>query len=313
MWTKAPIIQFTRDDPRWPTMLNALDQVKTTCAPTAINVMGDLPTFERSVAIVGTRAASAHALSFTEALAFELAQAECTIVSGGARGIDAAAHRGALNAGKATVAVLGSALQKPYPKHHLTLFKEIIERGALVSEYPDPNAPMFASNFLNRNRLIAALAKIVIVVEAPEKSGALSTAAWARQLGLPICSVPSSPWNYYALGSLGLLKHGAQICTSAQDVLSIGAMNPQRTLSATAHDEPTRPKRQALRVSLSPQAKQLLSLVNKGVAQVDELVQASGLGISETVAGLTELSLAGYVHEPLPGQYTRQARGRSFV
>ncbi|MFW6023278.1 MAG: DNA-processing protein DprA, partial [Myxococcota bacterium] len=203
-------------EPRWPRELGDLRD-----PPPVLHVAGDPPPWPRAVAIVGTRRADDDALEFTHRLAGELARAGCTVLSGGARGIDAAAHEGALEQGGCTVAVLATGLQRAYPPQNAGLLAEVARRGALVSETAD--CEPHRGRFLGRNRLIAALARVVVVVQAPYKSGALSTAAHARRLGRPLLAVPASPWDIRGEGSLALLAQGAGICTRAPDVLSVAA------------------------------------------------------------------------------------------
>src|SRR5690606_22400838 len=149
---------------------------------------------ERSVAIVGTRTPDPEAAELARDLAYELGQAGCVVLSGGARGIDAAAHEGALDAGSPTVAVLATGLASAYPPTHGALFGRIANRGALLTESDDEAAPQ-AYRFLRRNALLAALAKVVVVVQAPIRSGALSTAAHARRLGRDLLAVPWAPFD----------------------------------------------------------------------------------------------------------------------
>src|SRR3954470_13150569 len=167
----TPISVLVPGDASWPSALSEL-----VSPPLEIALQGRLPDLTGAVAIVGTRKPNRQAMAFARALACELAEAGRTIVSGGAGGIDTAAHRGALDAGGVTIAVLPTGLADPYPAHNRPLFAQLLERGALLSE-SERAVPGFASSFLARNRLIAALASVVIVVQAPIQSGALSTAA----------------------------------------------------------------------------------------------------------------------------------------
>ena len=172
--------------------------------PEQIDVCGELPDWSQALAIVGTRHPYPEAAAFARTLANELARAGHVIVSGGAEGIDYEAHVGALEAGGRSVAVLGAPLDRPYPSAHLPLFQAIAGRGAVLTEYPS-GALVYPARFLERNRLIAALARRVIVVQAPSRSGALSTAREAIKLGRPLLAVPFAPWQSQAEGTLGLL------------------------------------------------------------------------------------------------------------
>ncbi|MCB9614286.1 MAG: DNA-protecting protein DprA [Sandaracinus sp.] len=164
--------------------------------PERLFVAGDLPGAGLSVAIVGTRAADPEPLRFAHRLAFDLTRAGVLVVSGGALGIDAAAHRGALDAGGPTVAVLASGLRRAYPPEHVSLFEQIAEQGALLCEYEDVKP--HRGRFLERNRLVAAMCDAVVVVQAPDRSGALNTAATARTLGRLVFAVPAAPWDLRA-------------------------------------------------------------------------------------------------------------------
>ncbi|MET0287430.1 MAG: DNA-processing protein DprA, partial [Polyangiales bacterium] len=202
------------DDEAYPACLRELRD-----PPRTLHVEGTLPSLERAVAIVGTRRVDAAGLRFARELASDLARAGCTIVSGGAHGIDTAAHEGALDVGGATIAVLPSRLDEPYPPRNRLLFEHIAATGALLGEH-ELEPVRYASVFLARNRLIAALARITIVVQAPVQSGALSTAAHARKLGRPLMAVPFAPWEVRGAGCLELLAEGALMLRSSADVLA---------------------------------------------------------------------------------------------
>ena len=203
--------------PPWPRPLARLAALAA--PPTTLRLRGELePADARRVAIVGTRGASAPGLRFARTLAAELARDGLIIVSGGARGIDRAAHEGALAAGGRTWAVLPTGFRPPYPASHRGLFGRVLESGgALLSELDDgtPAAPF---RFLQRNRLIAALADVVLVVEAPSRSGALNTVEHASALGVPVLVAPVPPHEERLLGSLALLAAGHGACVDADGV-----------------------------------------------------------------------------------------------
>lgn len=179
---------------------------------------GAVPARERCVAIVGSRAASPYGATQAGRLAADLAALGITVVSGLARGIDAAAHRGALAGRGRTLAVVPSGLDRVTPAHHAGLADEIAARGgALLSEI-ESGAPFGPGAFVKRNRLIAALSAVTVVVEAAERSGALTTAAWARALGRPVLAVPGDVDRPGARGCLALLRGGALPCADAGDV-----------------------------------------------------------------------------------------------
>lgn len=170
------------------------------------------------VAVVGARAASVRACRMTEELTSDLAAAGVVIASGMARGIDGAAHEGALAVGGRTLAVLGTGVDIVYPREHRKLRERIARTGLLVTELP-PGAPPRAFHFPRRNRILAALAHVLIVVEAEPKSGALVTTRWALELGRDVMVVPRSPWDAGSLGVNRLLRDGAHPVLDAGDVL----------------------------------------------------------------------------------------------
>lgn len=207
--------------------LGALDH-----PPSALRVRGELRDGRR-VAIVGTRRASDDGQRFTRLLARDLAAVGAVILSGGAAGIDAAAHRGALAAGGATWAVLPTGFSPAYPRRHTRLFATIAQTGgALLSELAD-GTPAAKFRFLHRNRLVAALAEVVILVDVPERSGALDTAAHARRLGRPVLVAPVPPLETHFVGSHRLLVEGFPPCMSTRSVLrALGEAEPEPSILA---------------------------------------------------------------------------------
>ena len=179
-----------------------------------------LPTDAQAVAIVGARRASFQGRAFTRQLAGELTEAGFTVISGLARGIDAAAHRGALEAGGRTLGVLASGLEAVYPPEHQGLTERIAASGAVLSEFPPLAAPR-RHTFPQRNRIVAGLSRAVVVVEAGARSGALITADFALQEGRELLAMPGSLRDPLAQGSNALIKDGARLLESAQDVLDL--------------------------------------------------------------------------------------------
>ena len=187
--------------------------------PDKLHLFGDFgegPT----VALVGSRNAEPAAIRFTFSLAEELAARGVRIVSGGALGIDTAAHRGALSGGGHTICVIGSGFDFLYPSENDALFTEIAEKGALVSEF-DPRQPPTKWTFPKRNRIVAALSDAVIVTQAKERSGALITARLAKELDVPVGAVPSTPGDPHNRGGHRLLKAGAPLVEDARDVFAL--------------------------------------------------------------------------------------------
>ena len=222
-----------------------------------------------SVAVVGARACSGYGASVARSLARELAGAGLVVVSGLARGVDGEAHRGALEAGGTTVAVLGCGIDRDYPAAHADLARRIAGGGLVVSEYA-PGVDPAPWRFPARNRIVAGLAAATVVVEARERSGALITADLALEEGRDVFAVPGEITSALSAGTNGLLKLGAAPLTSAADVLSSFGIEP----------EP--------RESSSP----LLELLP---ATADELVRRTGLAAADVAAALVQLELDGRV------------------
>jgi DNA processing protein len=239
---------------------------------------------ERAIAVVGARAATPYGVTQARRLASGLATLGFTIVSGLARGIDAAAHRGALDAGGATVAVLPGGLDPVTPAHHAALAEAIAARGALVSERPAGTA-VHPGMFLRRNRLIAALGEATVVVEAASHSGALDTAAWARRLGRPLLAVPGDVDREQSRGCLDLLRAGARPCAEAADVLA--------ALPASAP-------------AAGPAAR-LLAALDEEPRDLESLARGGALAAGEALAALLELEWSGLA-VAVPGQRWRRAR-----
>jgi DNA processing protein len=288
----APPALLTPSDAAWPDGLSDLPDARS------LRVAGTIPPLDRAVAIVGTRFADSDALAFTHRLAQALAAHGVTIVSGGASGIDAAAHEGALAVNSPTVAVLAFSLAHAYPKSHGRLFSEIAQSGALVCEVPDMRSP-FPGAFLRRNRLIAALVQAVVVVQAPARSGALSTAAWANRLKRKVFVVPSAPWDARGEGCLGLLRQGAGICTSAADVLSLPPLSAQQALWPL----PTPAGESNDDAGLPDHSRRVLHALQAGRQHPDDLALLLDVPMAALQEALLTLVLAGLVWQDSDGTY----------
>ncbi len=277
--------------------------------PERVWFRGRLPALRRAVAVVGTRAASEEAIEFTEALARDLALAGCVVLSGGARGIDAAAHRGALDAGGVTVAILGGGLERPYPREHVPLFERIVaEGGALLSEASPREHPR-PGRFLARNRLLAALGRAVVVVQAPHRSGALSTARAARRLGRPLFVVPFSPWERAAIGGIRLLAaQEARICLSARDVLTVavpgGAPCPAGDAVSTMRSFPP------IESDRSQGGSPILDAFGSSGRTIDEAARHLGWPVHRVQRELVHLLVEGRLASVPGGRYRAARRGR---
>jgi DNA processing protein len=294
--TATPAVQLLRpEDPAFPSELgDAQPPVRE------LSLRGVLPSLEHAVAIVGTRTPDPHALRFAHRLAAELAEAGCTIVSGGALGIDSAAHRGALEARGKTIAVLPTGVERPYPRGNHALFRTIVEHGALVSE-GQGSRPGYDSAFLERNRIIAALARCVVIVQAPQKSGALSTAAHAKRIGRPLWVVPQAPWEPRGAGCLTLLSQGALVCRDSRDVLSLAAPGGGNSPG----QQPWTPKKLARFRDLEDDELRVVEALSEGTLQVDELCERAELPAARVQRALLMLLLSKVIQEVGCGRYAR--------
>lgn len=202
--------------------------------PSKIYVMGELPRNQPSVAIVGTRKATAEGMELARKWARQLAASGAVVVSGLAMGIDAAAHEGTLGADGITVAVLACGLDSIYPRQNEKLAKRILESGgAIISEYPE-GTPSYPDQFLARNRIVSGLSAAVIVVEAPERSGSLATARLAAEQGREVFVAPGSVNNFNYRGSHKLIRDGARLAGSVEDILEdLGMKIPNPKLQIT--------------------------------------------------------------------------------
>lgn len=278
----------TREPPRcilpgngdWP---RGLDELRR--APEELHVRGMLPTVP-GLAIVGTRRADADALRFTRRLATAAVRAGRVVVSGGALGIDAAAHEGALDEGGATLAVLAGGVIQAYPSRHARLFARIVESGAVVSEHLDV-AP-HPGRFLARNRIIAALSEQVVVVQAPSKSGALSTAEHATEIDRPVWVVPASPWDPRGGGCLALLKRGARLLCDPSELFGGDVREREQTLPLA-----------------SPEALAVWHALGSTPLHADELARTLKRDARSIQAALLELVLIGAAEERPGARFAR--------
>jgi DNA processing protein len=244
---------------------------------------------QRRVAVVGSRLPDEYGVDLARAIAGGLARAGLTVVSGGALGIDGAAHEAALEAGGHTVAVLGTGVDVCYPAAHRALFARILEAGgALVSEQPDGTRGL-PGNFPRRNRIVSGLSEAVVVVRAGERSGALITAAWARAQGVPVLAVPGDVRDPLSAGTTALLRGGARAAASAEDVLA-----------ALGVDAPK--ERQLPLPRLCAGESALLSALARRPRHADEVARAAGLAPGAALAALLALEVQGLC-EQRPGHY----------
>jgi DNA processing protein len=269
---------LARSDPGFPSLLRAIHD-----PPPGLFLRGDAEAellARPAVAIVGARACSPYGRQVARRLGRELAAAGLVVVSGLARGIDAEAHRGALESGGTTIAVLGCGIDRDYPAANRELARQVAATGLVVSEYA-PGVEPAPWRFPARNRIVAGLCAASVVVEARERSGALITADFALEEGREVFAVPGEITSALSAGSNALLRLGATPLTRAEDVLeSFGIVPPDRAPP-----------------ELEPTAAAVLEHVRERAVGADELARATGIGAGELAAALTELELAGVVTE----------------
>lgn len=270
--------------------------------PPLVTIKGDAAVFNKPpVAIVGSRNASVIGARFTERLANDLGEAGFAVISGLARGIDAAAHRASLKTG--TVAVLAGGLDRPYPPENLPLYRAIPEEGGvLISEMPMGAEPR-SRDFPRRNRIIAGLSLGLIVVEAAERSGSLISARMAGDMGRTVFAVPGSPLDPRARGTNLLLKQGATLVTEANDVIEM--LRPLAGSSAYQTDMPTQPDllspameepESYQPIATEEQRDIVIDALGPVPTDIDTLVRHTGLDTGAIQLILLELDLAGRLH-----------------
>ena len=278
------------DGPGYPLMLALLD-----VSPPILTVLGDPAALAvRAVALVGARNASAHGQRMAELLAADLAKHDLMIVSGMARGIDAAAHDGAMRTGR-TVAVIATGIDVAYPQQNRALQQRVAENGAVVTEAP-LGTPPTDRFFPRRNRLIAGLSVGVIVIEAAVASGTLITASVAQDMNRDIFAVPGSPLDPRCRGSNDLLRSGAHLTESAADVLAHLSPYPGRVAEGLAE----LPAAYDHAGDAASARQQILELLTFAPTPVDDLVRRCQLSAAAVAAVLSDLELANRV-EMLPG------------
>ena len=282
-------------EPAFPPLLAALDP-----PPPAIWAVGDAGLLHgRSVAVVGARNASAAGQRFARTLAHELGQAGLTIVSGLARGIDGAAHEGSLQTG--TVAVLGGGPDDIYPPEHDGLYRRIAERGCVVSESP-PGYRAQARDFPRRNRLISGLSLGVVVVEAELRSGSLITARRAGEQGREVFAVPGSPLDERCRGTNGLLRDGAHLTETAEDVIALlsGGLAQAPLYEGAEGFADAAPEAELPPGAHAEALQTIVNLLGPSPTAVDDLIRRCQLPASVVNSLLLDLEIAGRI-ETLSG------------
>ena len=307
---KKKMALVLREDAQYPPLLRQIAH-----PPHLLYVYGETDLTDRfPVAVVGTRRASAYGLTHTREIAAELAQTGVCVVSGLALGIDAAAHTGALDGGGRTVAVLGSALDKPYPQENEPLMRRILESGgSVVSEYA-PGTPPSRYSFLQRNRIIAGMCLGTLVTEGPRRSGALNTATRTLENGREVFALPGNVDSPGAQLPNMLISEGARLVTGAADILSALVIEPKdapkAAQAAAAPMEAPAEKKLHIPGGLDETQRAICAALLAGEADFDALCAVSGLESDELGALLIEMEMDGLV-TPLAG--TRYAPGTQMT
>lgn len=272
------------DSAEWPESLTRIS-----APPPELHIVGDATVLARPcVAIVGTRNPTPYGDSIARELATALARAGACIVSGMAFGIDAAAHHAALHAGGATAAVLGGGVDTIYPAAHRRLYHEIAERGVVVSEF-EPGHPTFKGCFPRRNRIIAALSRLTIVVEAGSRSGALITASYALAFARDVAAVPGPIDSEASAGANRLLRDGAHVISCVDDALSLAKFATRIDTTATTPDS-AQPS-----LALGSDEAAVWQLLASGGVSTDDLVHRTAWPAARCLVAVTNLELQGLV------------------
>ena len=296
-WGVDPLARLLRDprvdrrvllpgDARWPAAIGALERPPLGLWWQGRGTLWSLLARRRAVAVVGTRRPSPHGLAMARALGLALARAGWPVVSGLAEGIDGAVHGGCLEGDGAPVGVLGTPLERVYPQHHGPLQRAVGRRGLLLSEQPS-GAPVRRGHFAGRNRLLVALAAAVVVVECPPESGALHSAAYAWDQGLPLWVVPGDAGRHAALGSNRLLARGATPLLAPEDLVAFLGPGPLVQGSSAAS-----PARRSQLAPASPEHDRLLAAVGDG-ASLEQISLQLGRPAGELAVALFQLEWEG--------------------
>lgn len=292
---KHEIKILTLLDEEYPILLKSIYD-----PPAILFYKGSLAKEEKSIAVVGSRKSSAYGTDITEKISTALCRHDITVVSGLARGIDSYAHNAAIKANGRTIAVLGCGLDCVYPRENSALFQKIQEKGAVVSEFL-PGTPPIAFNFPSRNRIISGMSRGVIVVEAGQKSGSLITADFALEQGREVFAVPGNLSSSNSIGTNRLIREGARIVTSMEDILDelkyfddVGKMaaiqfQAENQISKNIFD------------SLDKNEQKIVQCLKEGELHIDRLLQQADMNVAELNAVLIVLELSGIV-EQRPGK-----------
>jgi DNA processing protein len=284
------IVTFSDSD--YPVLLREIPD-----PPPFLYVYGHIVSDSKNIAVVGSRNATGYGIASTRRLCEHLANLKITIVSGMAKGIDTAAHEGALMGKGKTVAVLGSGLEKIYPSENRRLFHQISKQGAVISEFPlltEPEGP----NFPRRNRIISGMSLGAVIVEATKKSGSLITARLAAEQGREVFAVPGSIQSFKSTGTHGLIKQGAKLVEHARDIIQ--ELTPFID-TRVAIDPDEQGNQNSPPAGLSPEAARVFQALEPYPVHIDDLVYKVSMEPGKLLSVLLELELKGMVHQA-PGK-----------
>ncbi len=278
----------TWEDEEYPSLLR-----NTVNPPAVLFYKGVPPVAEKTIAIVGSRKATAYGVQTAERLSAGLAENDVVVVSGGARGIDSAAHSGALQIGAPTIVVLACGVDRVYPQENRNLFQKIIDTGGtIISEYL-PGTPPLGRQFPARNRIIAGMSSATVVVEAAERSGALITSDFALEEGRDVFSVPGNIWQETSKGTNQLIRSGAICCTSYEDILS------EYNWGEIIKEVPDKTIQQ---LTLEEEVLYRFCCIGNEVTTEDILIQ-SGMSVAKVTGILLQLQLKGVIKEVGTGRF----------
>lgn len=281
----------TFDDPEYPPLLRQIPD-----PPPYLYVHGRLQALRRTVSVVGSRHATDYGLSATRRLCADLAACDIVVVSGMARGIDTAAHEGALSGGGDTIAVLGSGLGRIYPPQNRRLFEKIARQGAVLSEFPMEAAPD-AHNFPQRNRIISGMSLGTVVVEATRRSGSLITAALAAEQNREVFAVPGSIRSFKSTGTHTLIKQGAKLVEHAQDVIEELQAALQPVSPPPSQDPPPTPP-------VSETEARVMGALSPYPVHIDALARKMNMAPGKLAGALLQLEIKGLVQQSAGKQFS---------
>lgn len=296
---------ITIDDTEYPKLLKNIHR-----PPKQLYVNGSLlETDEVAVALVGSRRASLYGLEMSEKLGYELALRGVTVVSGMARGIDTAAHRGALKAKGRTIAVMGSGHGHIYPAENNKLYGEIVRHGAVVTEFEDDMAPL-AYNFPQRNRIISGMSLGIVVIEAAKDSGALITASLAAEQGREVFALPGKISSRTSSGTNALIKDGARLVQSVDDILEELRLHEIKPVESETEEGAdgriARMTKAYIYNSLTGNERKIYKAMSDEPVYIDDIVARSGIGAADASKVLLSLQLKKLILEVPGKQYIRK-------